>query len=147
MRLKNVFVLLFVGLLVACSDNNLAFLDGDKKNINEFGGQWLLINYWAAWCKPCLTEIPELNEFNSRPDVEVLAFNYDRLDEVTLRQQIIKFDIHYRSLSDDPAILFQQPKPTGLPATMVVSPKGEFIEWLYGAQNKASLTEAFNKHR
>lgn len=26
-------------------------------------GQWLLVNYWAEWCKPCLEEIPELGAF------------------------------------------------------------------------------------
>lgn len=25
--------------------------------------EWLFINYWAEWCKPCLEEIPELNAF------------------------------------------------------------------------------------
>jgi thiol-disulfide isomerase/thioredoxin len=147
LRLKNVFVFWLIGLLMACSNFSLTFLDGDKKNINEFEGQWLLINYWAAWCKPCLKEIPELNVFNSRSDIEVLAFNYDQLDEITLKEQIIKFDIQYLSLAIDPASLFKQPKPNGLPATMVVSPKGEFVEWLYGAQTNDSLLEALNKHQ
>lgn len=147
MRLKNVFIFSFIGLLMACGDIKLTFLNGDKKNINEFEEPWVLINYWAAWCKPCLKEIPELNDFNSRSDVEVLAFNYDQLDEATLKEQIIKFDIQYRSLASDPASLFKQPKPTGLPATMVIGSKGEFVKWLYGAQTNDSLLSALNKHK
>lgn len=118
------------------------FVDGDSKELGAYRGQWLLVNYWAVWCQPCLKEIPELNDFNTHPDVEVLAFNYDRLNEVSLKVQISKFDIQYRSLSLDPAELFDQETPTGLPATMVINPNGEFVEWLYGAQNKESLSEA-----
>ncbi len=145
MRIKIVFIFCFISFLCACSEVNFDFVGGDNKELSEYKGQWLLVNYWAVWCQPCLKEIPELNAFNTRSDVEVLAFNYDRLDEVSLKDQISKFDIQYRSLSFDPAELFNQDTPTGLPATMVINPKGEFVEWLYGAQTKESLLAAL-KH-
>jgi len=145
LRIKIVFLFSLIFLLAACSDKNLTFLEGDKKNISEFKGSWLLINYWAGWCKPCLEEIPELNVFNSRSDVQVLAFNYDQLDGEALKEQIGKFGIEYRSLNTDPAPLFQLGKPTGLPATIVINPKGQYVEWLYGAQNKVSLEEVLSK--
>lgn len=145
MRIKIVLIFCFISFLCACSEVNFDFVDGNSKELGEYRGQWLLVNYWAVWCQPCLKEIPELNEFNTRPEVEVLAFNYDRLDEASLKDQISKFDIQYRSLSLDPAELFNQDTPTGLPATMVINPKGEFVEWLYGAQTKESLSEALKR--
>ncbi len=145
MRLKIVFMLCAFMFVTGCSDRRLTFIDGDKISLSEFDGRWLIINYWAAWCNPCVTEIPELNEFNERTDVEVLAFNYDQPNEVELKKQIKKFDIHYRSLVAEPSLVFQQSKPTGLPATMVISPQGEFIKWLYGAQTIESLSEAIAK--
>ena len=145
MRIKTVFIFCFIWLLCACSntdnDTSLVFLNGDGKKLSDFEGQWLLINYWAAWCKPCLNEIPELNVINARSDVEVLAFNYDDLDETLLRKQLDKFDIQYRSIVIDPALLFKQAKPRGLPATIVVNQRGEFVKWLYGAQSRQSLLE------
>jgi thiol-disulfide isomerase/thioredoxin len=122
-------------------------LHGEKKTLSDYGGQWLFINYWAAWCKPCLKEIPELNVLNSDAGIEVLAFNYDGLDKASLKDQVSKFDIQYRSLIRDPASLFGQPTPTGLPATMVINPKGEFVEWLYGAQTKVSLLKVIEGTR
>ena len=139
MRIKIVLIFCFISFLSACGEVSFDFVGGEKKALSEYRGQWLLINYWAVWCKPCLKEIPELNEFNTRSDVEVLAFNYDRLDEVSLKDQISKFDIQYRSLILDPTELFDKEAPTGLPATMVINPKGEFVEWLYGAQTRESL--------
>ena len=139
MRIKTVFIICFTWLLIACSDSRLTLLDAESKRLSDFEGQWLLINYWAAWCKPCVKEIPELNEINARSDVTVLAFNYDNLDAATLRKQIKQFDVQYRSVMNEPAELFNQAKPTGLPATLLINPKGEFADWLYGAQSQESI--------
>lgn len=133
-----------MSFLVACTNSSVTFLGGERKNLNEFEGRLLLINYWAAWCKPCLAEIPELNAFNLRQNVNVLAYNYDDLKEPILQEQVKKFNIQYRSILNDPSELYEQNKPSGLPATMVINAEGEFVEWLYGAQNKASLLKLLN---
>ncbi len=43
----------------------------------DLRGQWVVINYWAIWCKPCIQEIPELNALAELPGVAVLGVNYD----------------------------------------------------------------------
>ena len=35
--------------------------NGQKVASNRIDKHWLVINYWAEWCGPCRTEIPELN--------------------------------------------------------------------------------------
>lgn len=144
MRIKTVFLFSIIGLLTACSDNTLSIFNGETKSLKDYRGQWLFINYWAAWCKPCLIEIPELNAFNLKSDVTVLAYNYDHLEKEALAEQIREFDIQYESILNDPAAIFSQEKPRALPATMVVNQKGEFIEWLYGPQNQQSLLTKLN---
>src|SRR5271170_4092542 len=44
-------------------------------------GKWVLINYWASWCHPCLEEIIEFNRFykNKGDKVALFAVNYERL--------------------------------------------------------------------
>jgi thiol-disulfide isomerase/thioredoxin len=40
--------------------------DDSKKNITDYKGQMVLLNYWATWCGPCLKEMPELNRLQSK---------------------------------------------------------------------------------
>ena len=35
-------------------------------NKSEYAGRWVVINYWAKWCKPCIKEIPELNALDQK---------------------------------------------------------------------------------
>lgn len=35
--------------------------DDSKKNISDYKGNVVLLNYWATWCMPCIKEMPELN--------------------------------------------------------------------------------------
>ena len=37
-------------------------IDGKLRNIKEWDGQVVLLNFWATWCPPCLKEIPDFIE-------------------------------------------------------------------------------------
>jgi len=34
-------------------------LQGKQRNISEWQGKVIIVNFWATWCPPCLREIPE----------------------------------------------------------------------------------------
>jgi thiol-disulfide isomerase/thioredoxin len=37
---------------------NLPDLSGQQRNLGEFAGKVLLVNFWASWCRPCIEELP-----------------------------------------------------------------------------------------
>ncbi|MDP6133687.1 MAG: TlpA disulfide reductase family protein [Candidatus Marinimicrobia bacterium] len=40
-------------------------LDDEEKNIQDYFGNVILVNFWATWCSPCLKEIPDLNRLQT----------------------------------------------------------------------------------
>ncbi len=65
---------------MSCSDNNnhpmtkldkkvsanfnLQKIDGTFVMLEELRGSYILVNFWATWCKPCVREIPSLNNLS-----------------------------------------------------------------------------------
>ncbi|MCY7502781.1 TlpA family protein disulfide reductase [Bacillus pumilus] len=57
-------------------DFELKTLDGQTASLSDYKGKKVLVNFWATWCKPCKTEMPDLDAIRSEYDqVEVLAVN------------------------------------------------------------------------
>ncbi|MBA6412790.1 TlpA family protein disulfide reductase [Parahaliea sp. F7430] len=110
-------------------------------------GQWVFINYWAQWCKPCIEEIPELNRLNSEHDhITVLGVNYDGASAEQLAEQEAALGITFQTLSEDPAAQLGTTRPVVLPTTLVLNPQGELLHTLVGPQTEASLLAAIDKH-
>lgn len=130
-------------LLTACEPTNFEDLKGNKGHFSNFKGDWLVINYWASWCKPCLIEIPELNTLDQQhPNIRVFAVNYDQLSPEELAPEAQAMGIEFTVLLQDPVAVFGYPQPTRLPTTVLVSPDGEVTEIREGLQTEAGLLAA-----
>lgn len=133
-----------LSLLTACSRPDYHTADGGSGRFADARGKWLLINYWAEWCKPCIEEMPALNRFQQqhRDRVLLLTVNYDGAQGESLRQQIAKLGVELPVLLDDPAPQLDFPHPDALPTTLVFAPDGKLRETLQGAQTAATLAAA-----
>ncbi len=36
-------------------------MQGKTHRLSDYRGKWVLVNFWATWCPPCLHELPELD--------------------------------------------------------------------------------------
>ena len=135
-----------LGALSACSKPDYRTADGASGRFADARGKWLLINYWAEWCKPCIEEMPALNRFQQqhRDRVLLLTVNYDGAQGESLRQQIAKLGVELPVLLDDPAPLLNFPRPDALPTTLVFAPDGALRQTLQGAQTAATLAAAID---
>ena len=112
-------------------------------SLERLQGQWVVINYWAQWCAPCIKEIPELNRLDQDyAQVTVVGVNYDGTNGHELELQRQKLGVTFASLESDPAAQLGIPRPVVLPTTLILDPTGRLVATLIGPQTLASLVQA-----
>ena len=111
-------------------DFSLPDADGRIHRLSDHRGKWVVINFWATWCGPCMVEIPELMRFHERHkdhDAIVIGVNFEEIDTPDLVKFIAEMDINYLVVraGDKPILPFEPLK--GLPSTFFVDPHGELV--------------------
>ena len=131
-------------VLVSCQRNDIEVFNGPNTNINDLNGNWILINYWADWCAPCIKEIPELNDFASENiNIKVYTFNFDELEIDDLKPIAKRFNIKVPSLVTHPRDIWGIATPPAVPATYFINPNGEIAVSLFRPQTKDSLNTIY----
>jgi thiol-disulfide isomerase/thioredoxin len=143
-RFCTVLTITFCLFLSACDSTDYRDHRGNSGRFADHRGQWIVINYWATWCKPCVEEIPELNHFASEREGEVVLFgvDFDQNSGQQLQEGIEKLGIEFPVLITDPTIPLGFTRPTVLPTTLVFDPDGKLHKTLLGPQTETSLQQA-----
>lgn len=89
-----------VRLNVPIPDFPLFDAANNQVNLSEYAGKIVVINYWATWCEPCKTEIPELNQLVTQyqgKDVVFIALSNENPNLVGtyLKQNPFEYQIFY----------------------------------------------------
>ncbi|MBV4485603.1 TlpA family protein disulfide reductase [Pseudomonas sp. SWRI153] len=141
-RLAAALTILGALMLGGCGNDYGIDQNGQKVASERLDKQWVVLNYWAEWCGPCRTEIPELNhladELKSR-NVGVFGVNFDNVQGEELKSASEKLGIRFTVLAQDPAELFDVPRSEALPVTYIIDDKGKVREQLLGEQTAAGV--------
>ena len=141
MKIK-IIQLLCLLVILGCQKNDIEVFNGANTNLANLNGNWVVINYWADWCAPCIKEIPELNEFASEnKDLKVYTFNFDQLEIDDLEPITNRFNILVPSLITHPRDIWGIQTPPAVPATFFINPNGELSLSLFRPQTKDELNK------
>ena len=137
---KNLLIIFFI---FSCSEPDLLVFEKKGLNTEDLKGKWVIYNYWADWCPPCIKEIPELNnlQFNFPNELKVFLINFDMLDGEELTQQLKKFNVRVDSLITDPSSIYNWTIPENLPVTFIVNREGNLEHTLVGPQTEKEIIE------
>ena len=128
-------LLLLSGAWAQAADFRLTDTDGKPHTLSGYKGKWVLVNYWATWCPPCLEEIPDLialheNEKNNLVVIGV-AMDYRSARQVTEFADGLL--VNYPIVLGNEQTVRQIGPVRGLPTTYLFNPDGKMVAQQVGA--------------
>ena len=126
----------------------LTDIDGRQSNLDQYRGKWVIVNYWATWCPPCIAEMPELQEFHdehAEHDAVVIGINVEMIGDLQLKDFLDTYFITYPVYKAGPTQESALGSIPGLPTTFVVSPAGEVVARQVGPVTRDMLERFIEK--
>jgi len=104
-------------------------LAGRNVSLDDFSGQYLLLDFWASWCGPCRGEIPHLQAARDRFDPEQLQIIGVAVNdaEASVRAFIDRYGVTWPQVLDPNRTLSDRYRVLGLPNPVLVGPRGTIL--------------------
>ncbi|WP_458333362.1 redoxin domain-containing protein [Peijinzhouia sedimentorum] len=97
--------------ILSLNEMKLTTLDGAEVNLSDYKGKKVLINFWATWCRPCIAEMPNLENAKlilEQEDFVVLSISDEGVDKIKnfadknpyaftwlkLEQKVMEFEVY-----------------------------------------------------
>ncbi len=122
-------------------DFTVVDLDGTEYSLSDFQGKPVILNFWASWCGPCKSEMPDFEEMYQeyKDEIHFMFINLTDGFQETLEKassyiqgQGYTFPVYYDTRLEAASAY----NTSSIPATYFIDAEGNFVAWAQGAINK-----------
>jgi len=143
MTKKILLAALLLSLAATASAFDLVDSKGKNHKLSQYKGKWVLVNYWATWCPPCLAEIPDLAALhsNKKNNLVVLGVAMDYRDPKDVLDFAKGQAIPYPIIMGDDRAIEQVGPVRGLPTTYLYNPQGKQVAYNVGILSQEAVQQ------
>lgn len=130
----------------------LANLQGQIQPLSTWQNQFLVVNFWATWCAPCVEEMPELNQLQQEfkgKQIQVLGLAIDSASNVKEFQQKtgVSYPLLLAGVDGSELTRKMGNQAGGLPFTALINKQGKIVKTYLGRlkidQLRADITKFY----
>ena len=119
---------------IAALDFKLIDLNGKEVSLSDFKGKKVFLNFWASWCDPCKSEMPDIEKLYTETkdsDLVILAVNLGE-DKATVKafSDTNKYD--FKILLDTDQSVGRQYSISAIPTSYFIDKEGNIISIVKG---------------
>jgi thiol-disulfide isomerase/thioredoxin len=134
---------LLLGCALAATAQPFVFKDmqGNAQRLIDYKGKWVLVNFWATWCPPCLEEVPDLvslHEAHKNTDLVVIGVALDSTEK-SVKAFVTKRSVTYPIVMGDYDMAEQVGQIEVLPTSYLYNPQGELVSYQEGVLSRESV--------
>ena len=117
--------------------------EGKTAKLSDYRGKLVFLNFWASWCEPCASEMPDLEVINrtfKKRQFQMLTFSVDT-DEDAAVKFYRRFGLTMPWFPDPGQVVAGKYKVTGFPETFLIDRNGHIVKHYVGAINTQMMAQ------
>lgn len=105
-------------------------LTGEKVSSKSKGGKYILLDFWATWCKPCIEELKNIKQTHkdfANNELKIVGILIDENKE-KVQSFIVSNQISWLQIFDSSSTIKNKFSVNGIPDPILISPDGKIVE-------------------